>query len=98
SVTVATPRPSTAHRIGSSVPVIPGRPKGGPGIHEHGPLEYGFRARRCAAPRNDSVGWRPPARRQLVLCLGGLPQRDLVEQGLDRAAGKAERGLVDEAA
>jgi hypothetical protein len=24
-----------------------------PGIHEHRPLENGFRARRCAAPRND---------------------------------------------
>src|SRR5207237_6456065 len=28
----------------------------GPGIHEHGPLENGFRARRCAAPRNDDRG------------------------------------------
>src|ERR1051326_6733220 len=26
-----------------------------PGIHEHKPLEYGFRARRCAAPRNDKL-------------------------------------------
>ncbi len=25
-----------------------------PGIHTHRPLEYGFRVRRCAAPRNDS--------------------------------------------
>jgi hypothetical protein len=25
-----------------------------PGTHEHRPLEYGFRARRCAAPRNDA--------------------------------------------
>src|SRR5881227_3507374 len=68
-----------------------------PGTHEHGPLEYGFRARRCAAPRNDSVGRRPPEE-LLTLRLGRLPQRDLFEQGLNRAAGKAERGLVDEAA
>jgi len=27
--------------------------KGRPGIHEHRPLEYGFRARRCSASRND---------------------------------------------
>src|SRR5207302_6227797 len=27
-----------------------------PGIHEHRPLAYGFRVRRCAAPRNDGVG------------------------------------------
>ena len=34
--------------------VIRGRPQGGePGIQEHGPLEYGFRVRRVAAPRND---------------------------------------------
>src|SRR5438445_10117790 len=26
-----------------------------PGTHEHGPLENGFRARRCAAPRNDEL-------------------------------------------
>src|SRR5205085_416697 len=32
--------------------VIPGSPEGrGPEVHEHRPLEYGFRARRCAAPR-----------------------------------------------
>src|SRR5436309_4781220 len=30
--------------------------RAGPGIHEHGPLEYGFRARRCASPRNDDLG------------------------------------------
>src|SRR5439155_12473526 len=27
-----------------------------PGIYEHGPLENGFRARRCSAPRNDDLG------------------------------------------
>jgi hypothetical protein len=27
--------------------------KARPGIHEHGPLEYGFRARGFTAPRND---------------------------------------------
>src|SRR5207248_5468011 len=31
-------------------------PKGdGSGIHEHMSLEYGFRARRCATPRNDET-------------------------------------------
>src|SRR6266853_2110161 len=32
--------------------------RAGPGIHEHGPLEYGFRARRGAAPRNDGLWLR----------------------------------------
>jgi uncharacterized OB-fold protein len=30
-----------------------------PGTHEHGPMEYGFRARRCAAPQNDECGANP---------------------------------------
>ena len=29
-----------------------------PGIHKHGPLEYGFRASRCAPPRNDDLRLR----------------------------------------
>src|SRR5205085_255818 len=33
--------------------VIPGSPKARSGIHEHKPLEYRFRARGRAAPRND---------------------------------------------
>src|SRR5213078_663426 len=33
-----------------------GAPRSGePGTHKHRPLEYGFRARRCAAPRNDPL-------------------------------------------
>src|SRR5439155_10543673 len=38
------------------------------------------------------------ARPLLRLRLGRSPQPDLVQQGLDRAAGEAERGLVNEPA
>jgi hypothetical protein len=52
--------------------VIPGRPeRAGPGIHEHRPLEYGFRAHRCAAPRNDEYcGSRPMSRTLCAAAIG----------------------------
>src|SRR5258706_259041 len=34
---------------------------GEPGTHKHRPLEYGFRACRFAASRNDQFGWLPAA-------------------------------------
>src|SRR6267143_4084868 len=44
-----------------------------PGTHEHRPLENGFRARRCAAPRNDGENLMTEIGPWLRRALIGLP-------------------------
>src|SRR5204863_6727163 len=66
-----------------------------PGIHEHGPLENGFRSRGCAAPRNDGAGWRVPAAgsvragvvQPVAQQLARLEERHVLFGDLDTVAG-----------
>src|SRR6476646_544296 len=51
------PRAGFAQKVPSFRGVAEGRESG---IHEHQPLEYGFRVRRCAPPRNDEFLCKAP--------------------------------------
>src|SRR5947209_12353984 len=65
-----------------------------PGIHEHRPLGYGFRARRCAPPRNDWILHYHLGRRRSLLAFPELLLE--LRQDLEQIADNAVIGDLED--